>query len=257
MASWWRPSGIDGPKAAAGAFPASQAYVTAAQSGYADPDIYPIDDRGVVFTFAFFTPKRLGEGQFYLMVVDDKAGNPFDGARTYRLTVPADAPVRQYWSATVYDRETHALVREMPSRRPLVAEPGAAGECRRDGGHLLRAGSAGGQGSELGLRRALLAGSRSSSASMAPRNRCSRRPGCCPTSRRRLDRGGGSSRSAGVRVSARAFIVGAARSGSGKTSVAVGLMRALKARGLACAGRSRGPTTSIRGSMRRRPGRRG
>ena len=34
--------------------------------------------------------------------------------RTCRLTVPADAPVRQYWSATVYDRATHALVREMP-----------------------------------------------------------------------------------------------------------------------------------------------
>jgi hypothetical protein len=28
--------------------------------------------------------------------------------------VPANAPVRQYWSATIYDRETHALVREMP-----------------------------------------------------------------------------------------------------------------------------------------------
>ena len=28
--------------------------------------------------------------------------------------MPAKAPVKQYWSATAYDRETHALIREMP-----------------------------------------------------------------------------------------------------------------------------------------------
>lgn len=42
-------------------------------------------------------------------------------------------------------------------------------------------------------------------------------------------------------MSARGFIVGAARSGSGKTSVAVGLMRALKKRGLVVAGAKSGP----------------
>jgi cobyrinic acid a,c-diamide synthase len=42
-------------------------------------------------------------------------------------------------------------------------------------------------------------------------------------------------------VTGRAFIVGAARSGSGKTSVAVGLMRALRRRGLAVRGAKSGP----------------
>jgi cobyrinic acid a,c-diamide synthase len=42
-------------------------------------------------------------------------------------------------------------------------------------------------------------------------------------------------------VTARALIVGAARSGSGKTSVAIGLMRALRRRGLAVAGAKSGP----------------
>ena len=27
--------------------------------------------------------------------------------------MPANAPVKLYWSATVYDRETHALIRDM------------------------------------------------------------------------------------------------------------------------------------------------
>ena len=52
------------------------------------------------------------------MTIRDKDGQPFDGAANYRLTVPANAPVKLYWSATVYDRETHALIRNLsPSSR--------------------------------------------------------------------------------------------------------------------------------------------
>ena len=40
-----------------------------------------------------------------------KAGAALDGRETYRLTVPANAPATQYWSTVVYDRATHALVR--------------------------------------------------------------------------------------------------------------------------------------------------
>jgi hypothetical protein len=86
----------------------------AASSGYTDPDAYPVDIRGVTYTLGFTGIKRLGTAQFYLMANKDKDGNPFDGAATYRLRVPPNAPVKQYWSATVYDRETHALVRNMP-----------------------------------------------------------------------------------------------------------------------------------------------
>ena len=48
------------------------------------------------------------------MTIVDKDGKPLDGGSTYRLHVPANAPVKLYWSATVYDRATHALIREMP-----------------------------------------------------------------------------------------------------------------------------------------------
>src|ERR1700752_1517806 len=48
------------------------------------------------------------------MTTKDKDGRPFDGSTTYRLTVPPGVPVRQYWSATAYDRRTHALIRDAP-----------------------------------------------------------------------------------------------------------------------------------------------
>jgi len=96
------------------ALPALPDYLKATQDGFSDPDEYPVDSGGLIFTFAFFTPKHLGEGQFYLMTVKDKNGQSFDGSKNYRLTVPANAPVRQYWSATVYDRASHGLIRDMP-----------------------------------------------------------------------------------------------------------------------------------------------
>jgi hypothetical protein len=86
------------------------------QTQFSNPDSYPIEGRGVTYTMAFFSPKHSGEaggGSFYLMTIKDKEGKAFDGGSTYRLTVPANAPVKQFWSATVYDRATHALIRDM------------------------------------------------------------------------------------------------------------------------------------------------
>ena len=93
--------------------PALPEILAAVQKDFNDPDKYPVDARGVTYTFAFVGIKRLGTGQFYLVSLRDKDGNPFDGSKTYRLTVPANAPVQQYWSATAYDRVTHALIRNM------------------------------------------------------------------------------------------------------------------------------------------------
>jgi hypothetical protein len=73
---------------------------------------------------AFFSTKHSGIGQYYLMTVRDKDGQHFDGANTYRLTVPAHAPVTQYWSATVYDRATHALIRGLSRSGRSSQSPG-------------------------------------------------------------------------------------------------------------------------------------
>jgi hypothetical protein len=85
---------------------------------FAKPDVYPVDVRGVTFSYAYFTPKHLRIGSSYLLAIADKDGRLLDGGMTYRLTVPSNVPVRQYWSVTVYDRATHAPIRSArwPSR---------------------------------------------------------------------------------------------------------------------------------------------
>jgi hypothetical protein len=96
----WRPAG-----------PAE--VVKAASAFFAEPDTYPSDLRGMVYSYAFVGIKRLGVGQFYLISIKDKDGESYDGGKTYRLTVPPNAPVEQYWSATAYDRQTHALIKNV------------------------------------------------------------------------------------------------------------------------------------------------
>lgn len=106
-------------------FPAAMAdMVKAAQGGYSDANSYPVDMRGVTYTLGFTGIKRIGTAQFYLMANKDKDGNALDGGKTYKLVVPADAPVKNYWSVTAYDRETHALIRDMEKASVASISPG-------------------------------------------------------------------------------------------------------------------------------------
>jgi hypothetical protein len=94
------------------AVPAPHEVIEGQSTLFADVDSYPVADRGALYSMAFFSAKHIGAGQFYLMSLVDGEGQALDGPRSYRLTVPADAPVARYWSATVYDRSTHALLRD-------------------------------------------------------------------------------------------------------------------------------------------------
>jgi hypothetical protein len=96
------------------AVPAFPEHIKASSSGYTTPDLYPIDYRALTYSIGYIGIKRLGTAQFYLIESKDKDGRALEGNRTYRLHVPAEAPTKLYWSATVYDRQTHALVKNLP-----------------------------------------------------------------------------------------------------------------------------------------------
>lgn len=104
--------------------PADPLLIKSAQAGFAEPDAYPVDARGVAYTYAYIGIKRMGAGQFYMISLKDNTGAALDGSRAYRLNVPANVPVEQYWSVTAYDRQTHALIRDMPraSRASNIAD---------------------------------------------------------------------------------------------------------------------------------------
>ena len=80
--------------------------------------ILDVDARGIAFFSFFCPPKKVGAGQFYLVTFFDVKGQRLRGGETYRLRVPGDVPVTQFWSVTVYEHATCALIRNVA--RPSI-----------------------------------------------------------------------------------------------------------------------------------------
>ncbi|HZM26888.1 MAG TPA: DUF1214 domain-containing protein, partial [Gemmatimonadales bacterium] len=59
---------------------------------------------------AAMAPKHPGPSSAYLSAYRDGAGNWLDGGRSYRLHVPPHPPIEFFWSVTVYDVDTRALI---------------------------------------------------------------------------------------------------------------------------------------------------
>jgi hypothetical protein len=81
-----------------------------------------VDERGSWFYEAIgntvgMQGRTLDFGQVYLETAKDKDGNWLDGGKTYQMTVPANPPVVQFWSLTVYDNT---------ARGPVITDQGAA-----------------------------------------------------------------------------------------------------------------------------------
>jgi hypothetical protein len=82
-----------------------------------DPDAfwYRLDERAAWFyeavgASADMAPKRPGPSSAYLGAYADASGEWLDGARSYRLHVPPDAPAKLFWSVTLYDVDTRSLL---------------------------------------------------------------------------------------------------------------------------------------------------
>jgi hypothetical protein len=90
---------------------------------YEKSETYAVDARALVFYYAFSSAKHIGADQFYLWSMRDSSRRSLDGRSTYRLTLPPNVPARHYWSAVVYDRATHAFIRNLvrPGQSSLSA----------------------------------------------------------------------------------------------------------------------------------------
>ncbi len=61
-----------------------------------------------------------GEGSDYALAVLDANHNAFDGAKTYRLHLPRDVPVKDFWALTIYDAQTRSQLQTSPTFPPWV-----------------------------------------------------------------------------------------------------------------------------------------
>jgi hypothetical protein len=89
---------------------------------------YTLDSPGMIMRIP-------GVGSQYLMGFLDADGNPFDGAKTYKATLPKDVPAEAFWSFTLYDNQTRSML-QTPQKYPRAGSqsyPSPAAEAAEDG----------------------------------------------------------------------------------------------------------------------------
>lgn len=78
--------------------------------------------RAAEYFWCTYMPKKLSDSPStqYMMSMNDKDGHLLKAGATYKLTLPKDMPVKQFWALTIYDRATHSFI-YTPSQRTTIS----------------------------------------------------------------------------------------------------------------------------------------
>jgi hypothetical protein len=74
--------------------------------------------------------KMVGQGSQYAWATADSKGNALDGGKNYRIHLPPDIPIRNFWSLIAYSNQTRSMLQtdqQFPSvssqNKDLVTNP--------------------------------------------------------------------------------------------------------------------------------------
>lgn len=78
--------------------------------------------RAAEYFWCTYMPKKLSNtpSTQYMMAMADKSGKPLLAGKTYKLNIPKEMPVKQFWALTVYYRATNSFI-YTPSERTTIS----------------------------------------------------------------------------------------------------------------------------------------
>ncbi len=80
---------------------------------YEFPSFYDYHARGALYYAVISSVKNYGSATFYLDLAETPDGEWLDGSKNYKLVMPANVPVRDFWAITTYDLETASYIRNV------------------------------------------------------------------------------------------------------------------------------------------------
>jgi hypothetical protein len=80
---------------------------------YEFPGYFDYHARGAVYYAIISSVKNYGSATFYLDIAETADGEWLDGSKSYRLVIPPNVPVNDFWAVTAYDLETASYIREV------------------------------------------------------------------------------------------------------------------------------------------------
>ena len=113
-----------------------------------------VDRRAYVYYMALgnspaMMDKNVGVGSYYLWAYKDAAGNFLDGAKNYKLHIPANVPAKDFWSVLVYDSLSRSELKNGQKFPSVSKYTDPEDQRRRLGRCLFRPRDAGRPGEEL------------------------------------------------------------------------------------------------------------